>query len=992
MKKIVVKVIIASLLLGLIGFSTNSFALTEFTLGDIDGNNEVNANDLKVMSKHISDSRKNKSNEWIMTGEKYEAADINRDGKVNVRDVMSMISYFTTKRNPHNIGKKFQIDLENENEDYSTGKQNEPTRVYVDIGSATEENIEINPNKLKEEIDNKKIESNTVAINVMKEKILGSNIVKFEKDKIEIKTNEVEKLNIVTENKNDPITLKSSDTNVVELYGVGIAVGKNAGEAIITAEQGNEKAQCKIIVIDRNEEVNNIKLNKEKIDLEVGETEKLQVNTDPINKEVRWSTSNSEILEVKEDGTIISKKPGLAAVYATSGKQRATCIVNVKDKNIPIQEVSIDKEKIELIQGETKKIMVRIVPSNATIKEIELVKDNDNIKIDEKKVKVNEKGIAEINITGEKTGSTTLIVRAGEKESKNIITIKEAEVEKLSLDTSEINMEENQLRRITATIEPETASSKKITWTSDKSDVISVDENGLIKSHKVGEATITATAGNKTATCKVKAENKKVSVREIKISSNNISVKEDQTTKLTVELGPANATNKELNIKLNNDNSVVQSEKVTVENNGKAEITIIGKKEGKSILTISSGTIVEKCNITITKKEIPVSKITMSTGEINIDKGKTKKITVKIEPANATNKEITLKTNNSNISIDKTKATARKDGSIDVSITGKKAGNATLTASSGGKSTNCKVKINAIVEKISLSESKIELVEEKTKKIKATITPSNAVNKEITWKSNNDKIATVDKNGKVKAIKEGTVTITATAGGISAKCTVNVKAKEKLINVLFIGNSKTFANEAQARFQKLANSAGRKVHAERIDSYGGRTLNTLSTYDSVKNKIKSKKWDYIVLQEQTDTSIGSTQPIMEGCYNLIQYAKKYSNKNVIPIYNATWVVKTSNQSTQNIVNNNFETIRKKYGGKVAYSGNAFIKCSKQHTNIQLYTDDRHPTIAGQYLSACCVYVAIYGKTPVGIKQSEGNAISAENTKKLQQIAAKVMGV
>jgi len=59
-----------------------------------------------------------------------------------------------------------------------------------------------------------------------------------------------------------------------------------------------------------------------------------------------------------------------------------------------------------------------------------------------------------------------------------------------------------------------------------------------------------------------------------------------------------------------------------------------------------------------------------------------------------------------------------------------------------------------------------------------TAKPSDATNKAVTWKSSNTKIATVDKNGKVKAVKKGTVTITATAKDGSGKkvtCKVTVK-------------------------------------------------------------------------------------------------------------------------------------------------------------------------------------------------------------------------
>lgn len=77
--------------------------------------------------------------------------------------------------------------------------------------------------------------------------------------------------------------------------------------------------------------------------------------------------------------------------------------------------------------------------------------------------------------------------------------------------------------------------------------------------------------------------------------------------------------------------------------------------------------------------------------------------------------------------------------------------------------------------KITLNKKTAGLVKGKTVTLKATVTPDNASNKAVTWKSSNTKVATVDSKGKVKALKLGKATITATAAdgsGVSASCQV----------------------------------------------------------------------------------------------------------------------------------------------------------------------------------------------------------------------------
>ena len=80
------------------------------------------------------------------------------------------------------------------------------------------------------------------------------------------------------------------------------------------------------------------------------------------------------------------------------------------------------------------------------------------------------------------------------------------------------------------------------------------------------------------------------------------------------------------------------------------------------------------------------------------------------------------------------------------------------------------------VSGVALDKTSAELQVGKTLTLTATVTPDNATDKAVAWTSSNDAVATVDANGVVTAKAEGTATITATAGGKTATCTVTVKA------------------------------------------------------------------------------------------------------------------------------------------------------------------------------------------------------------------------
>lgn len=81
------------------------------------------------------------------------------------------------------------------------------------------------------------------------------------------------------------------------------------------------------------------------------------------------------------------------------------------------------------------------------------------------------------------------------------------------------------------------------------------------------------------------------------------------------------------------------------------------------------------------------------------------------------------------------------------------------------------------VSSIKLNDTSKTLYNGKSTTLKATVFPINATNKSLTWKSSNTKVATVDKNGKVKALKVGNAIITATStdgSNVSAQCKIKV--------------------------------------------------------------------------------------------------------------------------------------------------------------------------------------------------------------------------
>ena len=135
-----------------------------------------------------------------------------------------------------------------------------------------------------------------------------------------------------------------------------------------------------------------------------------------------------------------------------------------------------------------------------------------------------------------------------------------------------------------------------------------------------------------------------------------------------------------------------------------------------------------------------------------------------------------------------------EDESIEVFLYANYSNTTTSSTDKTTKTDNKTVAVKSI--KLNTSSKTIKIGETTT--LKATISPSDATNKEVTWKSSDTKIATVDSNGKVKGIKEGSVTITATTkdGKKTAKETIKVeKSKVNQVIIKFNVNGGKLAEE-----------------------------------------------------------------------------------------------------------------------------------------------------------------------------------------------------
>ena len=159
---------------------------------------------------------------------------------------------------------------------------------------------------------------------------------------------------------------------------------------------------------------------------------------------------------------------------------------------IDVVSISIDKTSIQLKVGETVTLSATVNPSNASDKTVTWSSSDVSIaSVDDGIVKAL------------KIGTATIKAKAGDKTATCSITIVPTEVSSITLDNSSASLKVGETVTLSATVNPSDATDKTVTWTTSDATVATVS-NGVVTAKKLGTATITAKAGDKSANCTVK--------------------------------------------------------------------------------------------------------------------------------------------------------------------------------------------------------------------------------------------------------------------------------------------------------------------------------------------------------------------------------------------------------------------------------------------------------------------------------------------------------
>ena len=557
---------------------------------------------------------------------------------------------------------------------------------------------------------------------------------------------------------------ESSDRTIVRVDGEGSLTPRKVGDAIVTVTANDacaKSVECAVSITKASVPVTGVSLDKTTLTLTEGETATLVATVAPddaTEKSVTWSTSNDKAATVDNNGKVTAVAAGSATitVKTTDGEKTATCEVTVEAAVVAVTGVSLDKTTAEmLVGGDDLQLVATVAPADATNKEVEWSTSNSKI------ATVDETG----KVTAVAAGSVTITAttKDGGKTASCTITVT-VPVSGVTLDATTKTVVEGDQFDLVATVAPDNATDKTVTWSSDNETVAIVNGSGTVTAKAQGEAniTVTTTDGSKTATCKVTVEKKIILPTTISMAASLGFVDGGDPQTLTATVLPADADDKTI-VWSSSDETVATVVDGVVTPQGVGNCVITAK-------CVADENVTAECAVTVTASTVAVTGVSLDQSTLEITEGEHASLKATVTPPDATNQNLIWSSD--------AEAIATVENGV---VNAVKAGSAVITVKTedGGFTASCTVTVNAAViavEGVTLDKETADLTVGGDITLVATVKPAEATNKEVTWSTSDDKVATVDANGKVTAVGAGSATITVTTkdGGFTATCKVTV--------------------------------------------------------------------------------------------------------------------------------------------------------------------------------------------------------------------------
>jgi uncharacterized protein YjdB len=519
------------------------------------------------------------------------------------------------------------------------------------------------------------------------------------------------------------------------------------------------------------------------------------------NRAVTWSSNNTQVATVTQAGLVTGTGPGTVTITATSEGKSGTTIVTVTP--IPVASVTIQPPGASAAAGKTSQLSAVTKDANGNTLTGRTISWSSSAT-----------NIATVSSTGLVTAvavGTTVITASSEGKSGTanfVVLTPILAVGSVSISpSSPPSVIAGQTTTLSATVKDvsgATVTDRTIAWASGNTNVATVSSSGVVTGVTPGSTSITATAEGKSAS---------VTVNILPVPVGTVSVSPGSANTIIGTTQPLTVTVKDLN-------GTVVTDRVVTWSSGTTSVATVNQAGVVSAAALGTATITATSEgksgaSTITVVPVPVGSVSLEpAGSTTIVVGGTQQYTPTVKDQNGkvvTDRVVTWSSSGS-------AATVSSTGKV----TGVSVGTVTITATSETKTGTATIVVVPVpVGTVTVSPGSASVLKGQTTPLTATVKDQNGVtvtDRQVSWSSNNESVASVSSSGVVTGVGFGTATITASSEGKVGSATVNV-TQVGVGSVTVTPSTASISVAGQQTFTATVKDANGTVVTDRIVSW-----------------------------------------------------------------------------------------------------------------------------------------------------------------------------
>ncbi|WP_409179219.1 Ig-like domain-containing protein [Brevibacillus fortis] len=421
--------------------------------------------------------------------------------------------------------------------------------------------------------------------------------VELEEEELTLRVGDTESLHATVKPANATnkrVKWESSDSEIVEVDEEGKikAVAPGTATITVTTVDGNKTDSVEVTVKEIGEPVTGVELEEEELTLRVGDTESLRATVKPANatnKRVKWESSDSEIVEVDEEGKIKAVAPGTATIIVTTVDGNKTDSVEVIVKEIATFQLETNEPSFWIKPRVTTTLRLYKVEGK---KRKDITRDK-NVEYD------TENGLVTVKqgriTAGKEEGEDIVTARYMGEELEIPVTVSKKTIRSLTTSFKDLVLEIDEEKQLTLTAvfsDKNTEEvTEKATWSSSDEEVVEVTKEGKVTALAEGKAVITAKYGGKKVTNRVLVVEEK-KVKDLRVSRSSLRLKADNTGEIVLY---AVYENRYEEIVTKDAEWTVEDPEIATVENG----VVTALESGKTTITVEYGGETITINITV---------------------------------------------------------------------------------------------------------------------------------------------------------------------------------------------------------------------------------------------------------------------------------------------------------------------------------------------------------------------------------------------------------